>query len=749
MFGRTPKPAAGAPLDTGAPAYPAPPAAAPWGHAPFDDPFAPRAPGAPPPDYQAGSVPPAGGPVPPPRRRRLSWRVVKRILFWSFLLFLALVAWLAFTAPLGRALEPLPTPALLITDASGGPIARRGATKLAPVEIADLPAHVPAAFIAIEDRRFRSHLGLDPIGIARAMWRNLSAGSMREGGSTITQQLAKTAFLTSDRTFGRKARELLIAFWLEAWLSKDEILERYLSSIYFGDGTYGIRAASEHYFGHAPEKLTKAEAAMLAGLVKAPSRLAPTKNLKGARARAELVEAAMVRDGALTAAEARRLRAPRIVSKAGALPTGTYFADWVLPQAQAAAGADYGEQRVRTTLDGRLQRLAVRTISNAPLGQAQAALVAMRPDGQVVAMVGGRSYKSSPFNRATQARRQPGSTFKLFAYLAALREGMDPDDPVEDRPITIDGWSPKNNDGRYRGEITLRQAFAASSNVAAVRLAQAVGQGAVVRAARDLGVRSPLNAERASLPLGTSSVTLLEMTSAYASVAAGRWPVRARGLPDVAAERPWYDFTGARSGSFGRNTLAELQDLLWSAANEGTGRAARLSVPTFGKTGTTQDNRDALFIGFAGDLVVGVWVGRDDNGPVKGLTGGGLPARIWRDFTAGALRVDGAGTRRAPPRRAVEQPAAPANAEALDGVVEAAAAVAATVAAEAAPEVADAAGRVREALEEIDAATAPPSSPPAEEDRPGRGRDEVDRERGRGTEERRNGRDEGRGREGG
>ncbi|MDB5699259.1 MAG: penicillin-binding protein family, partial [Alphaproteobacteria bacterium] len=414
---------------------------------------------------------------------------------------------------------------------------------------------------------------------------------------------------------------------------------------------YGLRAASWHYFGHGPEQLSVQEAAMLAGMVKAPTKLAPTHDLAGARARANLVIAAMVREGALTQAKADALKPARlhVERDASNLPSGTYFADWVLPAARSGGEDGYGERQVQTTLEARLQALAVRTVRQAALGKAQVALVAMRPDGRVVAMVGGKDYAKSAFNRATQARRQPGSTFKLFVYLAALRAGMTPDTMISDQPLTVGGWSPKNHNGRYRGLITLREAFATSSNVAAVRLSERVGRDAVIRAARDLGVMSPLTSEP-SLALGTSGMTLLELTSAYAAVAADNYPIKARGLPEV--RQSWFRrFWGDRR-RFDDGTGPMLLDLLSAAANEGTGRAAALRAGTFGKTGTTQDNRDAIFVGFAGDLVTAVWVGNDDNSPLGGVAGGGLPARIWRDFMAAAVKSEPIGMPRpsaAPP----------------------------------------------------------------------------------------------------
>ena len=609
------------------------------------DPFAPLAP----------------SPEPPKPKRR--WRGRIKIAFYVLgALFLVTVLWLIVTAPLSRALDPLPAPAMLIVSSEGIPIARRGAVKEAPVEVARLDPLTPAAFVAIEDRRFYSHWGIDPRGIARAMVANASAGGVRQGGSTITQQLAKTSFLSSDRSYRRKAQEVIIAFWLEAWLTKPEILSRYMSSVYFGDGVYGLRAASHHYFGRDPERLNLAQSAMLAGLVQAPSRLAPTRHLAAAQKRSRLVLAQMADTEVITLARARATPSARTTGVQSRVPTGTYFADWVAPAAQASFTADYGQIKVPTTLDADLQRLAVRAVANAQVGDAQVALIAMRPTGEVVAMVGGKSYKDSPFNRATQARRQPGSAFKLFVYLAALRAGYTPDTMIDDSPITIDGWTPVNSDGAYRGQISMREAFARSSNAATVRLSERVGRANVIRAARELGIASPL-ADRPSLALGTSGVSLVELTSAYAAVAGGRYPVAPRGLTAASEEQP-----GMFSGLLDRGGRLDpdrdrvpMLDLLWSAANEGTGRRAALAAPTFGKTGTTQESRDALFIGFAGDLVVGVWVGRDDNKSLGKVSGGTLPASIWKNFMQPALAVD----RRAGPalpdgfRVPQRQPAAP------------------------------------------------------------------------------------------
>jgi len=578
-------------------------------------------------------------PAKPKRRRWVLW------LYAISALLLVTLAWLVVTAPLSRALEPLSDPALLLVSADGHPIPRRGALKEAPVDVDQLKPLTSAAFVSIEDRRFYSHWGIDPRGIARAMVANMRGGGVRQGGSTITQQLAKTNFLSSDRTIRRKAQEVIIAFWLEAWLTKKEILSRYLSSVYFGDGVYGLRAAAHHYFDRDPEQLTLAQSAMLAGMVQAPSRLAPTHNLKAAQARSELVLQTMTETGAISRKQALSTTPARPVGQQSRIPSGTYFADWVTPAANQAFDADFGEVKVKTTLDWDLQRLAARAVGRAPIGDAQAALVAMRPDGQVVAMIGGKSYKDSPFNRAVQAERQPGSAFKLFVYLAALRAGWTPDSVIEDEPVTIGGWTPVNNDGVYRGKISVREAFARSSNAATVRLSEAVGRGNVIRAARDLGITSPLP-DKPSLALGTAQVSLLELTSAYAAVMSGRYPIAARGLPDSQDDEGIASLFRPGGSLDRRRDQAPMLDLLYAAANNGTGRRAALWVPTFGKTGTTQENRDALFIGFAGDLVVGVWVGRDDNKSLGKVSGGTVPAQIWHNFMVSALAID---HRRGPP----------------------------------------------------------------------------------------------------
>jgi penicillin-binding protein 1A len=560
----------------------------------------------------------------------------KAAFFLTLLVCATLFFWLSWQLPVSRALEPLKQPAILYLSADGEPIVRRGFYKAEPVDADSLPDHVENAVIAIEDRRFRRHFGVDPKGIARAFVRNSREGRVVQGGSTITQQLAKNSFLGPERSYRRKAQEALIALWLEVRLGKDEILSRYLSSVYFGEGAYGLRAAARQYFGKEPERLTLGESAILAGLIKAPSAINPRKDLEASHARAREVLAAMVEAGFLTEAEAKRVELPKPVARDRA-PVGSYFVDWLEDADRFAVQARYGEATVETTLDSRLQAAAERAVraelaAYARRGVGQAALVAMRCDGSVVAMVGGRDYKQSQFNRAVQARRQPGSAFKPFVYLAAARSGRGPDSLISDQPLKIGNWTPKNHEGGSQGVTTLRRAFAASSNTAAVQLSETVGRARVIQAAQDLGIRTPLQ-PHPSLALGASEVTLLDLTRAYAAFRTGVYPVEPWGLPDQPRG-------GARRALDVQREQKPMLALLNAVVAEGTGRAAALpDVAAFGKTGTSQNYVDAWFVGFAGDLVVGVWVGNDDRTPMRGVTGGTAPAAIWKRFMQGAQRA--------------------------------------------------------------------------------------------------------------
>ena len=499
------------------------------------------------------------------------------------------------------------------------------------------------AVLAIEDRRFFRHWGFDPLALARAALANWRAGRVVQGGSTITQQLAKLAFLTPARTLERKVQEMLLAFWLELRFEKTELLASYLNRAYFGAGAYGIATAARRYFGTTPARLDLAQSAMLAGLLRAPSRFAPNRHPDRARARADVVLRAMVASGRVgpAAAAAARAQPARVTGGDGAAWGGRFFADWVVSQT-GPARARAEDVEIVATLVPALQLAAERAVRTglADLPGVEGALVAMGPDGAVLAMAGGRSYARSQFNRAVQAARQPGSAFKVFVYLAALEAGWRPDDRVRDAPVTVGGWSPRNYNGVYRGDITLREAFARSSNAVAVRLMQDVGRGRVIRLARRLGITAEL-ADAPSLALGVSEVSLLDMTAALAAVANGGSPVLPYGSVAVrtrAAGTLWERSPAPRRDGVAPAAVAAMRSLLGSVVRHGTGRRARLDgAAAFGKTGTTQDHRDAWFVGFAGDVVCGVWIGRDDSGPMPDVVGGGPPAAIWQAFMQAAL----------------------------------------------------------------------------------------------------------------
>jgi penicillin-binding protein 1A len=541
--------------------------------------------------------------------------------------------------------------ALTFEGAQGEVFATRGVFKGDKLTAADLPAHLAQAIIAIEDRRFYQHNGVDFRGILRAGWRNSQAGGTREGGSTITQQLARLMFLSPDRTFRRKVQEALLAMWLESQLSKEDILLRYLNTAYFGAGAYGVDAAARRYFGKKAGELSLAEAAMLAGLVRAPSQLAPTRNFGGAKERQEIVLQTMVETRAITAAEAETARAqPVNLRTPPETPPGSnYFVDMVAGDVRRLLGSSSGDLTLRTTLNLELQRLAEGVIERrlesegAKKNVSQAALVALGRDGAVLAMVGGRDYEASQFNRATQAKRQAGSLFKLFVYLTALQRGYTPQSVVVDRPTQIGEWEPQNYSGGFRGSMTLRNAFAHSVNTIAAQLGDEVGIQTVIDTAKRMGVQSALPAVP-SLALGSAEVTLMEMTRAFGSVAASVQSIEPYSIRSVVgkSQQALYTKPGAGtevSGQLGASR-AMMIDLLQTVVSDGTGKAARIpNVTVGGKTGTTQEYRDAWFIGFTQDITVGVWVGNDDNTPTNRVTGGDLPANIWRDFVGRALAI--------------------------------------------------------------------------------------------------------------
>ncbi len=553
-----------------------------------------------------------------------------------------MLIWLLYGIHFPSTAEVTSRRVIVLQAADGQNLQRKGRLSLAPVEARDMPADVINAVLSIEDRHFYEHGPVDLRSTLRALKDNVDAGRVVAGGSTITQQLVKLLFLGPERTYVRKLREAAIGFWIEHHLTKDQILTSYLNNVYLGSGATGFPAAAKLYFNKEVSELDLAQAAMLAGLINAPGQDGPLIDLTAARNRASVVLDAMVANGALTQAAAvvAKLHPATPVRLNLASPSTGWFVDWVYNKVEAATPTTAGTIRVQTTLDLRLQQLAARIIDTtlAKYGRekhvGQAALVAMRPDGAVVAMVGGRDYDRSQYNRAVQAERQPGSAFKLFDYYAALRKGYTPTDTVLDAPIDIRGWEPENYGRRHHGPVSLEEAFAESMNDAAVRLSQDVGIPQVIAAARDLGLRAPLK-NNPSLALGTAEVSLLDLTSAYAAVRAGKAPVNAHGIAGIRMQNARN--TLPVGGSDAQHSLgayqAELIDLLRGVVEHGTGRAANLSGFAAGKTGTAQDYRDAWFIGFNDSLIVGVWVGNDDHSPMKKVTGGSLPAEIWKAFT--------------------------------------------------------------------------------------------------------------------
>ncbi|HET9810200.1 MAG TPA: PBP1A family penicillin-binding protein [Sphingomicrobium sp.] len=503
-----------------------------------------------------------------------------------------------------------------------------------------IPPEMRSAMIAIEDRRFRSHFGVDPIGIARAVGSAVIDNHRIRATSTITQQLARNIFLTNNRSMGRKIKEAVLALALERKFSKDQILELYLNRVYFGGGAYGIDAASRRFFGHSADHLSLGEAAIIAGLVKAPSNYSPTADVEAARNRSEVVLKTMVQNGFITADQAANIDPARIrIQETTKNDSVRYFTDWALPQLDTLIDETSEPIDVWTTLNPKMQRAAQRAVAaHAPDG-AQGALVAIDRDGAVRALVGGKNYADSIYNRATQAQRQPGSAFKLFVYLAALESGMKPTDMMVDQPVDINGWQPRNSNRTYLGPVSLREAFARSINTISAQIGQQLGFSTIADMAHRFGITSDISTYP-SMVLGSSEVRLIDMTQAFASVANRGIAVRPYAISKVVTVggRELY-----RHGPSEQRVLvapwvaAEMTDLLQSAVLSGTGRAAQIGRPVAGKTGTTTSNKDGWFIGFSSGLTTGVWMGRDDAKRVAGLAGGTAPARTFHDFMTVAV----------------------------------------------------------------------------------------------------------------
>ncbi|HEX3945613.1 MAG TPA: transglycosylase domain-containing protein [Rhizomicrobium sp.] len=582
----------------------------------------------------------------PPRKpkRKRTWPYVLALFCaWAVILVAAFVAHLWSELPdVGHLRLAGVSHDITILDRHGRLIARKDLTQGAMVNVRDLPPYVPDAFIAIEDRRFREHMGLDFIGMVRAALENLAAGHVVQGGSTITQQLAKNLFLDPKRTFDRKGQEALLAIYLESHYSKDQILTLYLNHVYFGAGVYGIEAASERFFGRPATELSLSEAAILAGSVKAPAKYNPLADRVAAHTRAQTVLKAMREAGFITD---RILRVASETAPHVMLATGTpgagYFADWVVSRIPGYVGDIHEPVVVETTFDLPLQEKAEQAVEAGLAGEGrklhahEAALIALAPDGAVRAMVGGRSYVASPYNRAADAKRQPGSAFKPFVYLAALEHGHHLDDVMNDGPVSFGKWRPGNYEGRYEGRITLTRAFAKSSNSVAAQLTLEAGPRAVVRTAHRLGIASHLMAVP-SIALGSETVTPLELTAAYAPFANGGERALPYAIQEIRTKRGHVLYRRkARKAErvMSAEQAGEVAQLMVATVTTGTGKAARLEErPSAGKTGTTQDYRDAWFVGFTSDYVCGVWIGNDHNTPMVHATGGTLPSRMFKSF---------------------------------------------------------------------------------------------------------------------
>ena len=585
----------------------------------------------------------SGSPRGAPSRLRL-W--LRRLFRWG--LGLAVVGLVALGVAVGIAVQRMPSFEELKKSPAGQTIRVRAADgtvflSIGPnygrwLSLSETPQVMQDAMVAVEDRRFRYHPGLDPVGMARAgvfAVENYGTGRRMQGASTITQQLARNIFLSNSYTWARKAREMILALALEWKFSKDQILELYLNKVYFGGGSYGIDAASNSFFGHSATEMSLSEAAVVAGLVKAPSRYSPTADAQAALGRAGVVLDVMVDAGVISQAQADAAEPANVqLAKETGQNSARYFTDWALPQLDMLIDEGSEALDVYTTIDLGMQRAATASIQANTPGGVQGALVSLDRDGAVRAMVGGRDYVTSNYNRATQALRQPGSAWKLFVYMAALEAGYKVDDPVVDEPVTINGWSPRNSSGRFAGTMDLRSAFAYSVNTVAAKLGDEIGFSSVANMARRFGITTPVNTHP-SMVLGSAEVRVIDMTTAFAAVARGGVSVQPYGITKVttASGELLYQRPAERGSTLVDHWVAAgITDLLQTAVNTGTGRAAQIGRPVAGKTGTTSSNKDGWFLGFSSGITTGVWMGRDDAKPVGGLQGGRAPAKAFADY---------------------------------------------------------------------------------------------------------------------
>jgi penicillin-binding protein 1A len=587
------------------------------------------------------------------KTKQTSW--LKFTIKWLFVLGLwcgialtGLIAWYAQDLPdITKSAAFERKLSITIKDSRGKIVSRYGDIIGNQITTEDIPPTLVQAVLAIEDRRFYDHPGLDPLGLARAIFINTKEGRVVQGGSTITQQLAKNLFLSRERTYKRKIQEALLAFWLEYELSKDEILAAYLNRVYLGSGTYGVDAAARRYFDTPASEISLRQSATLAGLLKAPSRYSPLRNPSLSRQRTEVVLGAMVAAGYITEAQAKGQSSipPKPTQKPSNEYADRYFTDWIVDELGDLIGTPTEDLIIETTLNSDIQNKAIQVLDKTIAANAEAknmsegAIIIMRPNGEVVALVGGRNYSRSEFNRATQALRPPGSAFKPFVYLTALEQGWDIHDTIMDEPITDWRYKPKNFGGKYYGEVTLEESLTYSMNTAAVRLMKETGAMPVLNTAQRLGITSDIQPDL-SLALGSSGITLLEMANAYAILANGGLSVRPQGINKITSTDGELYYQRPRSQKYERVfnefDIQNVRRMMTSVMEYGTGRGASFGVPAAGKTGTSDNSRDAMFMGFTDQLVGVVWLGNDDNSPMNKVTGGSHPAQIWREVMGDA-----------------------------------------------------------------------------------------------------------------
>lgn len=577
--------------------------------------------------------------------RLFKWMVVLAI--WGVIIVGIVVAWYARELPsIIRKPQDERKASITVLANDGSVIGRYGDIKGNTLTVKDLPPHLIDAILSIEDRRFYFHYGIDPIGLIRAVVVNSMHGDVKQGGSTITQQLAKNLFLSQEKTYKRKIQEALLAVWLEHELTKDEILSAYLNRVYMGAGTYGVDAASHVYFNKSAKNINLGESATLAGLLRAPSRYSPLANPKESRKRANVVLAAMVDNGKITEKEAKSAfkSSPKNDKPTSDGSSSRYFADWVVDNLDDLIGQPEEDIVVKTTLDPEVQSAASGVIkknieASEKLRITQGASIVLRPDGSIVAMVGGYDYQKSQYNRAGQGMRQPGSSFKPLVYLAAIEAGMTAYSPVIDEPIYEGKYHPQNFGNKYYGQVTMTDALTMSMNSVAVRLAQYVGMDHVISVARRMGITANLEPNLA-LSLGSSEVPMLEMAQAYATIASGGFAVKAFGITEVREEKTkkvlYKHETEEAPRVFRSGDIEQLTGMMQSVVRYGTGQGAAGPFFAAGKTGTTQDHRDAWFDGFTNDYTAVVWYGNDDNKSMKSVTGGSISARSWRDIISAA-----------------------------------------------------------------------------------------------------------------